>query len=63
MFLFSVTQVLPDGMIVLAEPVPSDMVQAVKKAIDILPNIDPQAMHLRVSESSHLELSVPIFAS
>lgn len=36
-------------MIVLAEPDPRDMVQAVGKAITILPNIDPQAMHLRVS--------------
>ncbi|XP_026392877.1 phosphatidylinositol N-acetylglucosaminyltransferase subunit A-like [Papaver somniferum] len=45
-----VPEVLPDGMIVLAEPVPSDMVQAVKKAIDILPNIDPQAMHLRLKQ-------------
>ncbi|KAI3907295.1 hypothetical protein MKW98_010645, partial [Papaver atlanticum] len=45
-----VPEVLPDDMIVLAEPVPSDMVQAVKKAIDILPNIDPQAMHLRLKQ-------------
>lgn len=36
-------------MIVLAEPDPSDMVQAIKKAISILPKIDPQAMHNRVS--------------
>lgn len=35
-------------MIVLAEPDPGDMVQAVKKAIGILPMIDPQAMHNRV---------------
>ncbi|KAL6003273.1 hypothetical protein ACLOJK_023496 [Asimina triloba] len=40
-------EVLPDDMIVLAEPVPSDMVQAIKKAIQILPMIDPNAMHLR----------------
>lgn len=36
-------------MIVLAKPDPSDMVQAIKKAIRILPSIDPQEMHLRVS--------------
>lgn len=36
-------------MIVLAEPDPSDMVQAITKAIHILPQIDPQAMHIRVS--------------
>jgi hypothetical protein len=38
-------------MIVLAEPAPEDMVRAVKKAIDMLPGIDPQVMHLRVSAS------------
>ncbi|PIA30900.1 hypothetical protein AQUCO_05300022v1 [Aquilegia coerulea] len=43
-----VPEVLPDDMIVLAEPVPSDMVQAIKKAIHILPSIDPQMMHLRM---------------
>lgn len=36
-------------MIVLAKPDPSDMVHAIKKAIKILPQIDPQEMHLRVS--------------
>lgn len=36
-------------MIVLAKPDPSDMVQAIKKAISILPKIDPQEMHNRVS--------------
>ena len=36
-------------MIVLAEPDPTDMVQAIKKAISILPIIDPQEMHNRVS--------------
>ncbi|KAF8391664.1 hypothetical protein HHK36_023971 [Tetracentron sinense] len=41
-------QVLPDDMIVLAEPDPNDMVQAIKKAIYILPKIDPQVMHLRM---------------
>ena len=45
-------QVLPDDMIVLAEPAPGDMVRAVKKAIDMLPGIDPQIMHLRVSLNS-----------
>ena len=42
-------------MIVLAEPDPEDMVRAVRKAIHILPGIDPQTMHLRVSyDSIHL---------
>ncbi|XP_010252712.1 PREDICTED: phosphatidylinositol N-acetylglucosaminyltransferase subunit A [Nelumbo nucifera] len=43
-----VPEVLPDDMIVLAEPRPSDMVKAIKKAIHILPKIDPQVMHLRM---------------
>ncbi|GJN11463.1 hypothetical protein PR202_ga29658 [Eleusine coracana subsp. coracana] len=42
--------VLPDDMIVLAEPAPEDMVQAIKKAINMLPNIDPKAMHLRMKK-------------
>lgn len=42
-------QVLPEDMIVLAEPDPTDMVQAIEKAISMLPKVDPQAMHLRVS--------------
>uniref|UniRef100_A0A804UEB0 phosphatidylinositol N-acetylglucosaminyltransferase n=1 Tax=Zea mays TaxID=4577 RepID=A0A804UEB0_MAIZE len=45
-----VPEVLPDDMIVLAEPAPGDMVRAVKKAIDMLPGIDPQIMHLRMKE-------------
>ncbi|VAH80938.1 unnamed protein product [Triticum turgidum subsp. durum] len=43
-------QVLPDGMIVLAEPDPEDMVRAIRQAIDILPGIDPQIMHRRPAE-------------
>ncbi|RVW56742.1 Phosphatidylinositol N-acetylglucosaminyltransferase subunit A [Vitis vinifera] len=43
-------QVLPDDMIVLAEPDPSDMVRAITKAISILPKIDPQVMHLRMKK-------------
>lgn len=45
-----VQQVLPDDMVVLAEPDPDDMARAVTKAIYMLPQIDPQAMHIRVSE-------------
>ncbi|CAN0829040.1 Phosphatidylinositol N-acetylglucosaminyltransferase subunit A [Linum grandiflorum] len=45
-----VPEVLPDDMIVLAQPDPTDMVQAIKKAISLLPEIDPQVMHERVSE-------------
>ncbi|KAK3012217.1 hypothetical protein RJ639_011533 [Escallonia herrerae] len=41
-------QVLPDDMIVLAEPDPADMVRAIEKAIYRLPQVDPQAMHLRM---------------
>lgn len=44
-----VHQVLPDDMVVLAEPDPSDMVQAITKAIHMLPQIDPIVMHNRVS--------------
>uniref|UniRef100_A0A0E0FW77 Phosphatidylinositol N-acetylglucosaminyltransferase n=1 Tax=Oryza nivara TaxID=4536 RepID=A0A0E0FW77_ORYNI len=43
-------QVLPDDMVVLAEPAPEDMVRAVRKAIDMLPGIDPQVMHLRMKK-------------
>lgn len=43
-----VPEVLPDDMIVLAEPDPGDMVQAIKKAISLLPMIDPQVMHVRM---------------
>ncbi|XP_044380370.1 phosphatidylinositol N-acetylglucosaminyltransferase subunit A isoform X3 [Triticum aestivum] len=43
-----VPEVLPDDMIVLAEPDPEDMVRAVRQAIDILPGIDPQIMHRRM---------------
>lgn len=45
-------------MIVLAKPDPVDMVQAIQKAICILPNIDPHAMHLRVSELVYMWLVV-----
>ncbi|CAI9105015.1 OLC1v1003842C2 [Oldenlandia corymbosa var. corymbosa] len=43
-----VPEVLPDDMVVLAEPDPGDMVQAITKAINMLPHIDPQTMHLRM---------------
>ncbi|KAM0944623.1 putative phosphatidylinositol N-acetylglucosaminyltransferase [Dioscorea sansibarensis] len=43
-----VPEVLPDDMIVLAEPNPYDMVQAIKKAIHMLPYIDPHLMHDRM---------------
>ncbi|XP_023924248.2 phosphatidylinositol N-acetylglucosaminyltransferase subunit A isoform X1 [Quercus suber] len=45
-----VPEVLPDDMIVLAEPDPTDMVQAIKKAMSILPMIDPQDMHNRIKK-------------
>ncbi|KAG4906744.1 hypothetical protein JHK86_055228 [Glycine max] len=45
-----VPEVLPDEMIVLAEPDPGDMVHAIQKAISMLPKIDPQAMHNRMRE-------------
>jgi hypothetical protein len=45
-------------MVVLAEPDPEDMVRAVRKAIDILPGIDPQIMHLRVSFILYTDLSL-----
>ncbi|VAH80937.1 unnamed protein product [Triticum turgidum subsp. durum] len=45
-----VPEVLPDGMIVLAEPDPEDMVRAIRQAIDILPGIDPQIMHRRMKK-------------
>ncbi|PSS01620.1 Phosphatidylinositol N-acetylglucosaminyltransferase subunit A like [Actinidia chinensis var. chinensis] len=45
-----VPEVLPDDMVVLARPDPMDMVQAIEKAISMLPKIDPQAMHLRMKK-------------
>ncbi|KAL5744362.1 hypothetical protein ACOSQ2_027478 [Xanthoceras sorbifolium] len=45
-----VPEVLPDDMIVLAEPDPVDMVLAIEKAISILPKIDPQVMHDRMKK-------------
>ncbi|KAK3205947.1 hypothetical protein Dsin_019993 [Dipteronia sinensis] len=45
-----VPEVLPDDMIVLAEPDPVDMVLAIRKAISILPKIDPQVMHGRMKK-------------
>jgi hypothetical protein len=41
-------------MIVLAEPAPEDMVRAVTKAIDMLPGINPQVMHLQVKFNSQI---------
>ncbi|KAF6151810.1 hypothetical protein GIB67_010384 [Kingdonia uniflora] len=45
-------QVLPDDMVVLAEPVPSDMVKAIPVAIYILPKIDLEVIDFRLSFSS-----------
>lgn len=45
-----VPEVLPDDMIVLAEPDPNDMVLAVTNAISMLPQIDPHAMHSRIKK-------------
>ncbi|OWM64854.1 hypothetical protein CDL15_Pgr028571 [Punica granatum] len=45
-----VPEVLPDDMVVLAEPDPVDMVRAIKKAIALLPRIDPQEMHARMKK-------------
>ncbi|KAJ8751541.1 hypothetical protein K2173_016776 [Erythroxylum novogranatense] len=43
-----VPEVLPEDMAVLAKPDPGDMVQAIRKAISLLPKIDPQVMHERM---------------
>ncbi|XP_047182286.1 phosphatidylinositol N-acetylglucosaminyltransferase subunit A-like [Vigna umbellata] len=45
-----VPEVLPDDMVVLAEPDPGDIVQAIQTAISMLPKIDPQVMHNRMRE-------------
>ncbi|GKU95154.1 hypothetical protein SLEP1_g59429 [Rubroshorea leprosula] len=45
-----VPEVLPDDMIILAEPDPRDMVRAIMKAVSILPRIDPQVMHDRMKK-------------
>ncbi|CAN6991506.1 unnamed protein product [Brassica oleracea var. botrytis] len=44
--------VLPDDMVVLAEPDPDDMVRAIEKAISILPSINPEEMHNRLARCS-----------
>ncbi|KAI5062246.1 hypothetical protein GOP47_0022785 [Adiantum capillus-veneris] len=43
-----VPEVLPPDMIVLAEPVPENMVEAIGRAIKLLPKIDPFSMHDRM---------------
>lgn len=45
-----VPEVLPDDMIVLSEPNPCDMVCAIRKAIVMLPSIDPYVMHQRMKK-------------
>lgn len=40
--------VLPDDMIVLAPPVPAEMVVAIGQAIRHLPQVDPFSMHNRM---------------
>ena len=52
---WNILQVLPDDMIVLAPPVPAEMVVAIGQAIKILPQIDPYSMHNRVQER-HISL-------
>lgn len=41
----------------LAEPDPDDMVRAIEKAISILPSINPEEMHNRVSYASKSKIS------
>ncbi|CAN6464049.1 unnamed protein product [Victoria cruziana] len=45
-----VPEVLPDDMIVLADPIPGDMVDAISKAIKMLPEIDSHSMHSRMQK-------------
>ncbi|RDX89581.1 Phosphatidylinositol N-acetylglucosaminyltransferase subunit A, partial [Mucuna pruriens] len=45
-----VPEVLPDDMIVLAEPNPGGIVHAIQKAIFMVPKIDPQDMHNRMRD-------------
>ena len=41
---------MPLDMIVLAEPVPEDMISAIGKAIKLLPKIDTYAMHAQMKD-------------
>ncbi|CAN6838152.1 BnaCnng28860D [Brassica napus] len=50
--------VLPDDMVVLAEPDPDDMVRAIEKAISILPSINPEEMHNRLARCSQKNRAV-----
>ncbi|CAI5470484.1 unnamed protein product [Closterium sp. Yama58-4] len=44
-----VPEVLPPDMMLLADPNPPDIVNAIAQAIQIVPRVNPQAMHERVS--------------
>ncbi|CAI5942364.1 unnamed protein product, partial [Closterium sp. NIES-64] len=44
-----VPEVLPPDMMLLADPNPPDIVEAIAQAIQIVPRVNPQAMHERVS--------------
>jgi hypothetical protein len=44
-------QVLPPDMIVLAPPVPAELSNAIGRAIELLPQVDPFSMHNRVTHS------------
>ncbi|KAF6143875.1 hypothetical protein GIB67_009856 [Kingdonia uniflora] len=45
-----VPEVLPDDMVAVAEPISSDMVKAIPKAIYILPKIDLEVIHFRMKK-------------
>ncbi|CAI5475161.1 unnamed protein product [Closterium sp. Yama58-4] len=47
-----VPEVLPPDMMLLADPNPPDIVHAIAQAIQIVPRVNPQAMHERVCVSS-----------
>ena len=42
----------------LAEPDPDDMVRAIEKAISILPSINPEEMHNRVSFPLNIRFNI-----
>jgi hypothetical protein len=46
------SQVLPDGMVILCEPSPAALVQAVAEAVQRVPGVDPVEQHRQASAPS-----------
>ncbi len=49
-------QVLPDGMVVLAEPNPDSLLAALEEAVHLAHTVDPLLQHQQVKENLHCHL-------